>query len=399
MRKYLKNIVKNNKVIYNIYYFVFSFVLRFIGIFIKTSNNIVLFVCYGGRKYDDSTKVLYEFLKNNEEYKGLKMIWAFEEPEKFIMVPDDEKVKIDTIQYYIVALKAKYWITNSSISRGLNFKKKKTRYIVFQHGTLGIKRLGKDLQKSNKSFRTKKESTIDMFIIQGKKEKEKLMQAFGLKEEQIKMLGLPRNDELSNVTVEKKEEYKKKLNIPKDKKVILYAPTYREFNQDNLLNSVLQNPFDFKKLKEELSDEYIFIFTAHYEVSKLLNIPNDDDFIINAFKYPYINDLLIVSDILISDYSSIVFDYSILERPILCFAYDYDIYMKERGTYADLNKLFYDGVIRTQEELIQIIKNMDYEKESEHSKKIKEEYIGKSGNTVQEISKIIFKEYLNMENL
>ena len=60
----------------------------------------------------------------------------------------------------------------------------------------------------------------------------------------------------------------------------------------------------------------------------MLNIPENDSFVINAFDYPFINDLLIVSDILISDYSSVVFDYSILERPILCYGYDYDLYMK-----------------------------------------------------------------------
>ena len=68
-------------------------------------------------------------------------------------------------------MKAKYWITNSSITRGLNFKKKQTKYIIFQHGTLGIKKLGSDIATNNKSFRIKKEEKIDMFIIQGKKER------------------------------------------------------------------------------------------------------------------------------------------------------------------------------------------------------------------------------------
>lgn len=90
------------------------------------------------------------------------------------MILKDEKVKIDTLKYYITALRAKYWITNSSVLRGLNFKKKQTKYIIFQHGTLGIKKLGIDLKKDNKSFRMKRKEPIDLFIIQGKKEKEKL---------------------------------------------------------------------------------------------------------------------------------------------------------------------------------------------------------------------------------
>lgn len=391
MKKFIKNIVKKNKIVYNLYYFLFSFLLKIIGKFIKKDKDLVLFVCYAGRKYDDSTRVLYEYIKSSKEYQNLRTIWAFVEPEKYDIIANEEKIKIDTIKYYITALKAKYWITNSSVLRGLNFKNKNTKYVVFQHGTLGIKKLGKDLETKNKSFRTKQKEPIDMFIIQGKKEKDLLVRALELDENKIYELGLPRNDEFVNVTKEKKEEYRRKFNIPEGKKVILYAPTYREFSQDKLHNTILKPPFEFNKLKEELSEEYVLLITAHYEVSKLLNIPHDNQFVINAFEYPYINDLLIVSDILISDYSSIVFDYSILEKPILCFAYDYDIYMEERGTYTDLNELFYDGVIKTQEELISTIKNLDYDEEVKHTKKIKEEYINKYGNTVSEIAKEIFK--------
>ena len=391
MKKYLKNIVKNSKIIYALYYYIFSFILRCMGFFMKIDNDLVLFVCYGGRKYDDSTRVLYEYIKSNPKYKNLKMIWAFVDIDKFDMVPKGEKVKIDTIKYYITALKAKYWITNSSVLRGLNFKKKETKYIIFQHGTLGIKKLGVDLKQNNKSFRIKKKEPIDMFVIQGKKERDKIKEAFGYEDSKIKMWGLPRNDELADVTDEKIKECRKKLNIPENKKVILYAPTYREFRQDESKNSILENPFDFEKLKE-LSDKYVFVITAHYEVVKLLNLPNNSDFVINAFDYPYINDLLISADILISDYSSIIFDYAILERPILCYAYDYDIYMKERGTYIDLNKLFFDGVIKTQDELLSIIKKLDYKKECEHTKKIKDEYIGKYGDTVSKIANTIFEQ-------
>ena len=62
------------------------------------------------------------------------------------------------------------------------------------------------------------------------------------------------------------------------------------------------------------------IVTAHYQVGKLLRNTRKNQFTINAFEYPYINDLLMIADILISDYSSVVWDYSILEKPIFCFA-------------------------------------------------------------------------------
>ena len=391
MRTLIRNILKSNKIIYNLYFYIFSFFLKTMSLFIKTDDNLILFVSYSGRKYDDSPKVLYQYMKNNTKYNNYKYVWAFEKPEEYTEVPANEKIKIDTLKYYVIALKAKYWITNSSITRGLNFKKKETKYIIFQHGTVGIKKLGNDIDKSNKSFKIKRQDEIDMFIIQGKKEKPILERALNLYGK-IYEYGLPRNDELYEVNSKMINECRKKLGIPEGKKVILYTPTYREFYKDNALNSYINMPFDIDKMKKEFSNDYVLVITAHYEVSKMLNIPKDDPFVINAFNYPYINDLLIIADILISDYSSVIFDFSILEKPMLCYAYDYDIYMKERGTYTDLNELFYDGPIKTQDDLIEIIKNMDYVKESQHSKKIKENYLLNKKNSVQIAAQKIFNQ-------
>lgn len=390
MRNKIRNILKSSKFLYSIYFYIFSSLIKIMGLFIKVDNNQVLFVAYSGRKFDDSPKVLYEYMKKNNRYNNFKLTWAFENPQNYPL-DSSEKVKIDSLKYYYIALKSKYWITNSSITRGLNFKNKKTKYIIFQHGTLGIKKLGADIANNNKSFKIKKEEEIDMFIIQGKKEAPILEKALNLKGK-IYELGLPRNDELYDAGINEINVAREKLNIPKNKKVMLYAPTFREFYKDNKLESYVEMPFDIEEMRKNFEDEYVLLITAHYEVAKMLNIPENDPFVINAFKYPYINDLLLSADMIISDYSSVVFDYAILEKPILCYAYDYETYMNERGTYIDLNSFFYDGVIKTQKELIDIIKNMDYKKECEHSKKIKNEYLLNYVNTVKKAAKVIFNE-------
>lgn len=377
---------------YNLYYVIFNFILNFLSFFIKEDKNLILFVCYGGKKYDDSPRFVYEYIKNNKKFLNKKMVWAFKEPFKFENISNQEKVKIDTLKYYLIALKAKYWITNSSVERGLGFKRKYTKYVVFQHGTLGIKKIGKDITENNKFFRTKNKEKIDMFIIQGSKEEDLLIKALSLKKENIYKLGLPRNDELVNLSDDKILKIKEKLLIPLNKKVILYAPTFREYNNDKFLNTVLSSPFNFEYLKKELGNDYVFLFTAHYEIAKLLNVDCSNDFVINVFDYPYINDLLLISDLLISDYSSVVFDYCILERPILCFGYDYDTYMKERGTYLDLNKFFSHGVIKEEKELVKIIKNLDFEVESNHTRNIKNKFIAKLGNSTKAAVDKIFIE-------
>ena len=389
MKQKIRNIIKSSRIFYLIYYYIFSMLLKALGLFCKTDNNKVLFVVYGGKRYDDSPKVLYEYIKEDDRFKNLELIWAFEKPQAFNEIPDENKVKIDSFKYYLTALRSKYWITNSSITRGLNFKKNKTKYVIFQHGTAGIKTLGQDIPKNNKSFRIKNGDKPDVFIIQGKKEKDIIKKAFGYDDE-VYNIGLPRNDELFDVDEKRIHEARRRLNIPDGKKVIIYTPTFREFYKDSGLNTFVKMPFDIEKMREALADEYVLVITAHYEVSKMLNIPKGDSFVINAFDYPCINDILIAGDIMISDYSSVVFDYAILERPIFCFGYDYDVYKKERGTYIDLDKFFCDGVIKSQEKLIEAIRNMDVDKEKAYSKKIKSDYIYGSEKSVIYSAEIIF---------
>ena len=116
-------------------------------------------------------------------------------------------------------------------------------------------------------------------------------------------------------------------------------------------------------------------------------------FVINAFQYPVLNDLIKVSDILISDYSSIVFDYSIMERPIFCYGYDYDTYSAERGLYTDLDTLFSHGVLRTEDEVLNAIQEINYERECEYTRShIKHEYIATYGDAAEKAIQIIFKE-------
>ncbi|MCI8383986.1 MAG: hypothetical protein HFJ33_03865 [Clostridia bacterium] len=396
MKKFLKNLIKNNKIIYALYHFTFSLLLNILGVLVKVNKEQALFVVYGGKRYDDSPRFIYEYIKQNPEYKEIKCVWAFIEPNQFDFIPANEKIKIDTFSYYITVLKSKYWITNSSVQRGLNISNKNHLDVFFTHGMTGIKKIGIDISERNQSFRLKNQEKFDMIFLGGKKEKEILVRAWQTKEENFYVTGLPRNDELYQKNQEKVLTIKQKLKVPLDKKVILYAPTFREFYQDSSLDNIIESPFDFEKMKQELEKDFILVVTAHYQVGKLLGIPSNNPFVINAFDYPYINDLLMIADLLISDYSSVVWDYAILERPIFCFGYDYDKYFKERGTYLNLEEVFFDGVIRTQEQLIKAIQNMNYEKQLEHTKKMKEEYVVLEENATEKIAKIIFKEKNNV---
>ncbi len=385
----IKNFIKHNRLVYVVYYYLFSTILRLIGRFVAIDDNCALFVSYGGKKYDDSPRFVYQYIKDFAAYSWLKPIWAFKNPDDFPEVTN--KVKIDSIAYFLTAIKSKYWITNSSCARGLNFKKRDTINAFFVHGMTGIKKIGADIENKENTYKQLFKEQFDYIFIEGKEETPLLEKAWGISKDQLFLTGLPRNDDLVCVSDTEIESIKQKINIPQEKKVILYAPTFREERVDSALNSVLSIPFDFAKWEQKLSNEYVLLITAHYEVERLLDSIPNNGFVFNVFNYPVLNDLLKISDILITDYSSIVFDYSILEKPIFCYGYDYDEYMKNRGTYNDLNTLFSHGVIRNEDELISLIHNIDYEKECDFTKvKIKDRFIACYGDATKKAADIIF---------
>lgn len=389
MKSRIKAFVKKNKFIYHLYFYIGSFLWRFISMFIKTDPNLILFISYGGQKYDDSPKVVYEYLLRHPVSSKHRYIWAFIEPDKFPQV--DKKVKVDTLSYYITAMRAGYWITNSSASRGLDFRKRSTKNYLFQHGMAGIKKIGIDIQELDKAFKIGFNEQFDAIFVEGKKEIPLLAHAWQQDPSIFYTTGLPRNDDLATVTKGEIKSIKEHLDIPQSKKVILYAPTFRESSRADDGRNALSIPIDFSKWEAALGQEYVLLVTAHYEVAKLLDELPKNDFVINAFKYPNLNDLIKVSDILISDYSSIVFDYSIMERPVFCYGYDFDSYSAERGLYTDLEQLFSHGVLRSEDEVLEAIIGIDYDMECEYTRShIKNEYIASYGNAAEKAVSIIF---------
>lgn len=113
-------------------------------------------------------------------------------------------------------------------------------------------------------------------------------------------------------------------------------------------------PVNFENWRKRLSDDWVVLFRAHYEVTKALKI-QDDEFIRDMSSYPSLEDLMIVSDVLISDDSSMFFDYSVMHKPMLCFAYDYVRYAKERGMYFDIRE--YLPFASKENELLRLIED------------------------------------------
>lgn len=382
----LINRVKYSHTFYTLYYYIGSWGISLLKLFVKADDKLIVFSSFGGRKYDDSPKSIYEAILHDKRFADFRLVWAFMHPDDY-QLPRGEKVKIDTLKYYTTLLRARVWVTNSSMQRGLHFMGKNTFQLNTWHGS-AIKRMGSDINSGNTSFGSKGRSTVKgVMLAQGDYDVEVFSQAFHTPRKNFRVIGLPRNDELASASKERQEELKKLLGIPPEKKVILYAPTFREFDKDDGNNVVLVPPFNLLLWRERLSKDFVLLFRAHYEVARVMGI-EDNDFVKNVSSYPSLNDLMIVSDMLISDYSSIFFDYAIQGKPMLCFCYDYDRYAKNRGMYFDIREWLPNA--DNEDELIKLIQNTDTTKENAATKRFQEHFVTEYGSAAKKSLDIIY---------
>ena len=179
--------------------------------------------------------------------------------------------------------------------------------------------------------------------------------------------GYPRNDILINYKPERINEIKYKYGIDPDKKIILYAPTFRDNRHDGS-GYVYDTHLDFDKLRYELGQDYIILFRAHYFVANQFNFEKYNGFVYDMSRLDDINELYLISDLLITDYSSVFFDYANLERPILFYMYDLEEYANEiRGFYFDLN-ILPGPIVKDEDNLILEIKRLEnWEKDEKYN--------------------------------
>ena len=166
--------------------------------------------------------------------------------------------------------------------------------------------------------------------------------------------GYPRNDILfEKNNKEDIQNLKEKLGIPSDKKVIMYAPTWRKRNYFDI-------HMDLEDMKNRLGNEYVLLLRIHPFAyggfdKKILN-----DFVYNFSTYGSVEELYLVSDIVITDYSSVMFDYTILNRPILFYTYDLEEYRDYlRGFNFDFEHEAPGPLVETYSELVETIRNID----------------------------------------
>ena len=374
----------------------------------KMDDETILFEAFGGRNYTCSPKAIYEKMLSMPQFKNFKFVWAFLDTDIHDVKEDKRTtiVKSKSKEYYKYCSIAKYWIVNSIMEESLT-KKKGQVYVQCWHGT-PIKKLRCDIEVDGSVLNTIKEirkrndidaKRFDYFISPSKYCTEKFISAFNLKklnkENIIIEEGYPRNDFLFNKTQKDITLIKEKLKIPINKKVIFYLPTFRDNQHTSGIGYTYELQIDFDRLRKAIGDEYVVLFSPHYFIANSIDLSKYEGFVINVARYDEINELYLVSDIIMTDYSSVFFDFANLKRPIVFYMYDYDLYQSRlRDFYISLDELP-GPITRTQEELEKCIINIEtefpkYERKYEDFNK-KYNYLD-DGNASERVIKEIFKE-------
>ncbi|MBE6160158.1 MAG: CDP-glycerol glycerophosphotransferase family protein [Lactobacillales bacterium] len=339
----------------------------------KVDDKTILFEAYQGRNYACSPKEIYLQMLKDSRFKDYNFIWCFKDIDRNFEDKRTTLVKRGTKEYYKAYAKSKYWIVNSLVHESFVPKKKQV-FVQCWHGT-PLKKLRCDIEFDSllndvKDIRKRNDidaRRFDYFISPSKFCTEKFTSSFNLKKLKKENImieeGYPRNDFLFSYTEKDVKKLKQELNLPNDKKVILYAPTFRDNQHKSGVGYTYELGIDLDKLQDKISDEYIILFRTHYFVANSIDLEKYKGFIYDVSKYDDISRLYVISDLLITDYSSVFFDFANLKRPMLFYMYDLDEYKNQlRDFYIDIEELP-GPIIDKEEDLINEIKNIkNYEK-------------------------------------
>ncbi|GBD83243.1 putative glycerophosphotransferase [Tetragenococcus halophilus subsp. halophilus] len=351
----IKRIIsKVYKIIFNITATVFS-----------VRKDVVLFESFNGKLPSDNPYAIYqELVKQTDKanlYWGIKKVHIKEAKQQF---PDLNLVPRFSVKWLWLTTRANFWVFNSRMPNWLK-KNKDTIYIQTWHGT-PLKKLGADIQevampgndtekyKNNFIFEA---SRWDYLIAPNQYSEDIFKRAFQFKNTFLE-IGYPRNDELVNNKNNQKlqDGLKEKIIGKKNGRVILYAPTWRDDYFIKKGNYKFYMPFSLEKIVNCLDQDDTLIIRPHYLVGDSIDIKGYEDRV-KVCMDEAINDLYLISDLLITDYSSVMFDFAILQRPMLFYPYDMAHYKEKlRGFYLDYNEV--PGPIAEDEEkLYEFIRN------------------------------------------
>lgn len=263
------------------------------------------------------------------------------------------------------------------------------KVVQLWHGTGTIKRFGQDVNTGSlKELEYRANQRITHLIVNSEETKKEYASAFGITEERIFVLGLPRTDLLLSPSFlqKKKEAFLAEYENLRGKRWILYAPTFRD---DEVEEPELH--LELPQMSEELEDGDVLMIRLHPHIANRLGEEFETakwDNIINVSEYAGVTTLLAVADVLVTDYSSIIFEYCLQKKPMIFYAYDLEQFEAEgRSFYRDYKKFVPGPVVKTQDEWMRCMRNDNF---SDVSEFVRENFCYLDGNATERLLELIF---------
>lgn len=323
---------------------------------------LVLFESHMGRQYSDSPRYVYEAAVDaGLDRLGLTPVWSHvrKTPDGF---PTGVRLVMrESWRYYYTLARAQFWVDNQGLPRHFT-RRRGTTYVQTWHGT-PLKRMGFDspaLERASAATRRAHKAMMKRWsalLVPSEYFVETFVRSYGY-EGRLVRHGLPRNDLLvRGVDEEWVLDKKRELNLPTDQRLVLYAPTFRD--RARRLEREYDLPFDIQVLSRQLGGDIFLMLRTHYlDAYKLSD--RYRSFAADLTRHHDVTELMLIADVLVTDYSSVMFDFANTGRPMVFFTYDYDDYVRdERGTYVDLREIAPGPLVSDTASLVAALKGVD----------------------------------------
>ena len=298
-------------------------------------QNRVSFISFSGRQYSDSPRRISELLLR--EHPEIQQVWAFNEPEKFRFLEEKgiKVVKYKSLEYLYYVMTSRVYVDNAEFWSILKFRPGQM-VLETWHGGGAYKKVGGhriDVNALEQQHAVEKMNKITLFLSSSRAFTDHVIRGAYQYRGEVLECGLPRNDDLLCPDPATAARVREALSIPQGAKVLLYAPTFRNSHTLDLYD------VDFSRLKEALQarfgGEWVILLRMHYYLSDKAMASNAP-YLRNATDYPDMQDLLLCADVLLTDYSSCMWDFSLLHRPCFLYARDISEYRGERDFYTPI---------------------------------------------------------------
>jgi CDP-glycerol glycerophosphotransferase len=327
---------------------------------------LIVFESFVGRNYSGSPRALYEAARTDPRFARSRFVWAFRNPGHAAGFPAlaDPRTTIvanGTADYYRAFGRARAWVSNSIIAPEL-VPRADQHYLQTWHGT-PFKRIGLDVVATTETALNGKPEIDERYRVDAGKITTFLSaapfttrvfaSAFGLSAARGPFVetGNPRNDALATATPGDVAAARERLGIAPGTRVILYAPTWRDDQYDLRTGYVYEQPLDLGRLRTTLGDGWLVLYRAHYIVTNVIDFAGHDGFVRDVSGIDDINELALASDVLVTDYSSVYFDFALLDRPMIFYMYDLERYASRlRGFYLPFEDVP-GPIVSTQDDL------------------------------------------------